>query len=374
MKFNDLSSQWEQIREKSLAEIDALGKRGDYIGGKAIQEFEKNFAEFCGSKFACGISNGTDALKIAFQIFDLGPMDLVIMPANTFIADYLALKNLPGFLPRVALVDHDHHFTLNMSDLDQFLEKERGNYEKVLVVAVHLYGHPCDLASLKHLKEKYNLLVLEDCSQSHGTECKEIKHASLGEISVWSLYPGKNLGALGDAGILTTDLEEVDSRARMLRNYGSPKKYHYDELGHNHRLDTIQAIVLDEKLKFLKEWNLAKVRVAQRYLDEINNLAISLPKIAPWCEFHSYHIFCVGVMGNRESLMSHLEAKGVPSLIHYPIPIHKTKIFQKSDLVVSSSMTDMLMDRIASLPIHPFMSEEEIDSVIEAVNSWDYNS
>lgn len=373
MKFNDLGSQWEEIRETCLEEIDLLGKRGDYIGGKAISEFENIFAEFAGNLFACGVSNGTDALKIAFQIFDLSPKDLVIIPANTFIADYLALKNLPGELPTVALIDHDQYYTISTEELELFLSRERKNYRKVVVVAVHLYGHPCNLKALKKLKEKYELLILEDCSQSHGSSCKEVEHASLGEISVWSLYPGKNLGALGDAGIITTNSKELCDRAKMLRNYGSPKKYHYDELGHNNRLDTIQAIFLKEKIKLLPGWNQKKSHVAKRYLNEIKNIAISLPQTADWCRFHSYHIFCIGVMGDREKLMSHLEKEGVPTLIHYPIPVHKTKIFDKKNLVISSDRTDMLMDRIVSLPIHPFMTEEEIDLVIKAVNSWRFD-
>ncbi len=372
MKFNDLGSQWDEIRETALKEIDLLGKRGDYIGGKAISEFEEMFAEFSGNRFACGVSNGTDALKIAFQLFDLCSEDLVIIPANTFIADYLALKNLPGSLPAVALIDHDIYYTICTEELDKFLETKRENYRKVVVVAVHLYGHPCNLKALKDLKEKYDLMILEDCSQSHGTSCKNQEHASLGEISVWSLYPGKNLGALGDAGIITTNSEEFCSRAKMLRNYGSSKKYHYDELGHNHRLDTIQAIFLKEKIKLLPEWNRKKSHVAKRYSNEITNIAISLPRTADWCNFHSYHIFCVGVIGDRENFALHLESKGVPTLIHYPIPVHKTKIFDKNDLVISSERTDMLMDRIVSLPIHPFMTEEEIDQVINAINSWEY--
>jgi dTDP-4-amino-4,6-dideoxygalactose transaminase len=278
IKFNDLGSQWAEIREEALIAIDELGTRGDYIGGKAISDFEAKFAAYTGSAFGVGISNGTDALKIAFQIFDLSGQDLVIMPANTFIADYLALKNLPvsgRATPEVYLVDHDKHFTISTTDLENFLSRKRNDYRQVVVVAVHLYGHPCDLQTLKDLKHKYDFILLEDCSQSHGTKSKEFNPGNLGEISVYSLYPGKNLGALGDAGILTTNDPEIYRRAKILRNYGSPVKYQYDEMGNNHRLDTLQAIVLSLKLDRLDQWNLEKQKVAERYSREINNLGIS---------------------------------------------------------------------------------------------------
>lgn len=376
IQFNDLGKQWEEIREKALEEIDSLGKRGDYIGGKKVLEFEEKFSRYFNSKYSVGVSNGTDALKIAFQMFDLGPEDLVIIPANTFIADYLALRNLPGesgSSPHLFLVDHDDSYTISIQGLKKILEEKRSNYRKVVVVAVHLYGHPCDLLSLSKLKEEYELIILEDCSQSHGSECKDFPIGKLGEVSVYSLYPGKNLGALGDAGILTTDIEEYYERAKLLRNYGSRRKYFYEELGHNHRLDTIQSIILDLKLDRLKEWNDSKQKVANRYLGEIDNIGISLPKNSSWCSYHSYHIFCVRVLGDRENFMQHLSSFGVPTLIHYPLPIHKTEIFGRSsvpDFIYDLEMTDLLCDRIVSLPIHPFLREEEVSKIIEAVNSW----
>jgi len=376
MKFNDLGKQWEEIREQVLPQIDALGFRGDYIGGSAVSEFEANFAAHFGAKYAVGISNGTDALKIAFQMFDLSSEDVVVMPPNTFIADYLALRNLPvssQSYPAVFLVDHDEYFTLDMGDLEKFLVSKRSKFRKVVVVAVHLYGHPCNLPKLKELKEKFDFLILEDCSQSHGTRCKVSQPGTVGEISIYSLYPGKNLGALGDAGILTTQDSSMYERAKTLRNYGSKVKYHYQEMGNNHRLDTIQALILNHKLERLPHWNDAKQKIAQRYLNEIRNIAISLPKQADWCEYHSYHIFCIKILGDREKFISHLNKFNIPSIIHYPIPIHQTQIFgtdKNKDFIFNTEMTDLLCDRILSLPMHPFMTEEETSKVIEAVNLW----
>ena len=264
IKFNDLPAQWQDIRENVLPLIERLGLKGDYIGGKAISKFEEEFAEYTKSKYAIGVSNGTDGLKMAFQLFDLNEEDCVILPANTFIADYLAIKNCPIKQPHVVLIDNDINFTINNNDLSDFLDENRKKYRKVVVVPVHLYGYSCDIDTLEKLKNKHNLLILEDCSQSHGTLYKNKHVGYLGDVSVYSLYPGKNLGAMGDAGIITTNNEEFYKRCKSLRNYGSSIKYYYDELGNNHRMDTIQAIILSEKLKHLSKWTENKNEVAKK--------------------------------------------------------------------------------------------------------------
>jgi dTDP-4-amino-4,6-dideoxygalactose transaminase len=369
MQFNNLGKQWNEIRENVLIEIDALGSRGDYIGGKHIEKFETEFSSHFGSSHSVGVSNGTDALKIALQIFDLSSKDLVIMPANTFIADYLAVRNLPGEKPEVALIDHDTYYNIDVKDLQDFLHLNRKNYEKVIVIAVHLYGHPCDLESLISLSKEYNFEILEDCSQSHGTKHGgTIQIGNSGTISAYSLYPGKNLGAMGDAGIITTGNEEIAKRCRSLRNYGSSVKYHYDEVGNNHRLDTIQAIVLLEKLQNLEKWTEVKTSIAENYFLGINNELVKLPEIADYCERHSYHIFCIEVE-NRVGFQEHLSKLGIPTIIHYPIPIHKTKIFDHG-FCVGSEKTDLSCERIVSLPMHPFLTLEEINQIVDGINSW----
>jgi len=372
MKFNDLGKQWEEIRKPALLKIDQMGRDGDYIGGKEVKTFENNFSNFSNSKYSVGISNGTDALKIAFQLFDLGPNDLVIIPANTFIADYLALVSVPfiGVLPpSIILVDHDEYFNISIEDLEKFLSINRARYKKVVVVAVHLYGHLCNLEQIQSIKEKYDLLILEDCSQSHGSRGKNIQQGDVGDISVYSLYPGKNLGALGDAGILTTNSDVFYERAQRLRNYGSIIKYHHEDVGHNHRLDTLQAIVLNLKLEKLSKWNDKKQTVAKRYLSEIKNHRIKLPKTAEWCSYHSYHIFCLETnLGIRDNFVEHLGKNGIPTLIHYPIPIHKSKVF--SGKIYNTSLTDITSDCIVSIPIHPYLTNSEVDLIIKTINNW----
>lgn len=369
MQFNDLGRQWEEIRSSVIEKIDVLGFKGSYINGPEVSQFEKDFCDHYGSKYSVGVSNGTDGLKIALQVFDLGEEDLVIIPANTFIADYLAVKHLPGETPKVALIDHDDHFTINTSHLESFLEKNRDNFRKVVVIPVHLYGHPCDMDSIMRLSSIYNFNVIEDCSQSHESKYKGNHLGSYGDLAVYSLYPGKNLGACGDAGIITTNHEKFYNRMKSIRNYGSKVKYHYDEIGYNNRLDSIQAIFLSEKLRLLEKWTEAKNQITERYQREINNPHVILPKISDFCTNHSYHIFCLEVE-DRGSFEKFMLEKGVPTIIHYPIPIHKTSIFDTSDIVFSSSNTDRTCNRIVSIPIHPFLSKDETDLIINSINSW----
>jgi dTDP-4-amino-4,6-dideoxygalactose transaminase len=220
------------------------------------------------------------------------------------------------------------------------------------------------------LSKKYNFGILEDCSQSHETRYKGNHLGSYGDMAVYSLYPGKNLGAAGDAGIITTNSEELNKRLRSIRNYGSSVKYHYDEIGHNHRLDSIQAIVLSEKLKHLHSWTITKNQIVSRFLSEMNNDKVILPKKSDDCTLHSYHIFCVRVE-DRIAFEKHMASNGVTTIIHYPIPIHKTKIFDSSmDIVYSSKITDEWADKIVSLPIHPFLTTEEVDLIINSVNNF----
>lgn len=369
MQFNDLGKQWETIREVVLEKIDKLGYQGSYINGPAVLEFETEFAEHYNSKYAVGISNGTDGLKLALQMFDLTNNDLVIIPSNTFIADYLAVKHLPLIEPLVALIDHNEHFTIDTNHLESFLKTRRNNFNKVVVIPVHLYGHPCDMDTIMKLSKEFNFHVIEDCSQSHETKYKNNYLGSYGDLAVYSLYPGKNLGACGDAGIITTNNKSFYDRLKSIRNYGSKVKYHYDEIGYNNRLDSMQAIVLSEKLKHLKSWTEIKNKITERYQREINNPKVVLPKVSKDCTVHSYHIFCLEV-NDRTLFEKHMSDNGITTIIHYPIPIHKTSIFDSEDIVFSSSKTDETCNRIVSIPIHPFLTTDEVNHIINTINNY----
>lgn len=369
MQFNNLGKQWELVRENALKKIDEIGYEGSYINGKSVSDFEQEFASHYDSRFAIGVSNGTDGLKLALQTYDLTNDDLVIMPANTFVADYLAVKHLPLTKPKVVLIDHDEYFTLDMSHLELFMRTSRHNYKKVVVIAVHLYGHPCDMDKLIPMSKTYNFSILEDCSQSHESTYKNKTLGTFGDMGVYSLYPGKNLGAVGDAGIITTQDPNLYERLKSIRNYGSKIKYHYDELGHNNRLDSIQAVVLSEKLKHLTEWTNTKIEIANRFLSEIKNEKVKLPKIANYTTKHSFHIFCLEVE-NRSDFEKHMSDKGIPTLIHYPIPFYKTNAWSGTDTVFSFTRTKECADKIVSIPLHPFLTEEEVSLIINTVNSY----
>jgi dTDP-4-amino-4,6-dideoxygalactose transaminase len=369
MQFNDLGKQWEIVRTECLQKIDNLGYKGSYILGKEVSEFEEEFCKYFGSKYAVGVSNGTDGLKLALQTFDLTENDCVIIPANTYIADYLAVKNLPGTTPTVVLIDINQYFTINTDHLKLFLKECRHKYDKVVAIPVHLYGQSCDMDVILNLSEEYDFDILEDCSQSHGTQYKGIYPGGYGKVSVYSLYPGKNLGAIGDAGIITTDDETIYERLKMIRNYGSKVKYYYDEIGHNHRLDTIQAIILKEKLKYLERWTSLRSCIASQFMSEIHNDKILLPVRAKYCTTHSFHIFCL-IVDDRNKFANHMQLHNIPTIIHYPVPIHKTKIFESSDIVYSSYITDKLSDVIISIPIHPFLTDTEIEYIIKTINEY----
>ena len=369
MQFNNLGKQWEIVRENSLKKIDLIGREGSYINGKAVSEFESQFSSHYGSKYSVGVSNGTDALKMALQIYELGESDLVIMPANTFIADYLAVKHLPLKNPKVVLIDHDEYFTLNVDHLRDFLKKDRTKYKKIVVIPVHLYGQPCDMDRIVSLSHQFDFRILEDCSQSHESQYKGKMLGSFGDMAVYSLYPGKNLGAVGDAGIITTDDEEIFNRLRSMRNYGSKVKYHYDEIGYNNRLDSIQAVVLSEKIKHISEWTEEKIKIASQFLSKVNNSKVKLPIIPEYSTKHSFHIFCL-VVDDRNSFESYMNKFGIPTIIHYPVPIHQTKIWSPEDTVYSSDKTDTLCERIISIPLHPFLEIDEIKLIIDTINNY----
>jgi dTDP-4-amino-4,6-dideoxygalactose transaminase len=364
IKFNDLGKQWSEIRDGAINDLDRIGSEGSYIGGNDISIFENKFSEYIGTKYGIGVSNGTDALKIALRAYDLNENDLIVIPANTFIADYFAVKHLSKS-PRVMVVDHDDTYCISTFQINRLMSEFRKAYRKVVVIPVHLYGHSCDMDIIMNLSREWDFEVLEDCSQSHGTLWNGKKTGSFGSISIFSLYPGKNLGAIGDAGIICTNNDEYHSRMVSLRNYGAVSKYHYEDIGYNNRLDSIHAAFLSRKLELLDEWNDKKRIVARRYLDEIKG--VGLPIIREEC-LHSFHIFCIRVE-NRSNFMDKLSRKGIPTLIHYPIPIHLEKTWEIfKDMVFSAKRTNEFKDKIVSIPIHPFLTEDEVSHIIKTIN------
>jgi len=369
IQFNDLSKQWDAIIEDVLPRLETLFKKSDFIGGKAIEEFERNFAEYCGTKHAIGVSNGTDAIKLSLAALELKSPCGVIIPANTFIATALAVTYLTDLNYELILIDCDEYYQIDTDILESFLKKNRKKWNDCVIIPVHLYGHPADMKRILEIVNKFNCYILEDSSQAHGALVLNKKVGSIGDLSAFSLYPGKNLGAAGDAGIITTNNEELYNKVKSLRNYGSSVKYHYDYKGWNNRLDTIQAIVVNEKLKYLDIWNNLRIEVAKKFNDLLKpNNKIITPKTAPYINKQVYHIYAIRVK-QRDMLQKYLQKNNIPTIIHYPIPIQKTMPFKNVNLFENKN-TIQYAKELISLPIHPFLSNDEINFITSKINNF----
>ncbi len=336
-------------------------ERSWYIEGVEDELFEKAFAEFCGTDYCVGVGNGLDALMLILKALEIGPGDEVIVPSNTYIATALAVTYV-GAIP--VFVEPDiRTFNIDPSRIEQVIsDKTRA------VMPVHLYGQACDMDPIMEIAQKHGLKVIEDCAQAHGATYKGQKVGTFGEAAGFSFYPGKNLGALGDAGAVVTNDKGVADRVRALGNYGSDYKYHHIYKGNNSRLDEMQAAFLSVKLPHLERMNKERDRIAGMYSSGIKNPCVLLPYVLPECEpvWHIYGVRCK----NRDALERHLNEKGIKTNKHYPIPIHLQDCYKdlglkKGDLPIAEEISETEL----SLPMYYGMTDEEINYVIDAVNS-----
>ncbi|MBR5934741.1 MAG: DegT/DnrJ/EryC1/StrS family aminotransferase [Bacteroidaceae bacterium] len=345
--------------------VSRVVNSGWYLQGEENDRFERNYAKFIGSEHCIGCANGLDALIWIFRAYiELGimkPGDEVIVPANTYIATILAITE-NGLKP--VLVEP----RLNTLEIDDDLIEERINERTKAICIVHLYGRNAYTEKIGQLCTKYNLKLVEDNAQAHG--CKHTDGritGSIGDAAGHSFYPGKNLGALGDGGAVTTSDPELAAAVRALANYGSQKKYVFKYTGRNSRLDEIQAAVLDVKLKYLVEDNAHRKMVAQKYYVQINNPLIKLPDSVP-DEQNVYHLFPV-FCEKRDELQDYLEKNGVGTVIHYPVPPHKQECYREWN-GMSLPVTEYISDHELSLPIGPSITFEEVSRVISLLNSF----
>lgn len=337
---------------------------GWYIMGEELKKFEEEFAAYCGVKYCIGVANGLDALVLVLRAWkELGLInegDEVLVPANTYIASILAVTE-NKLIPIMVEPDID---TYNINP--ELIEKHITNRTKA-ILPVHLYGQLCDMNSIQKIAKKHNLLILEDCAQSHGAELDGIKCGALGDAAGFSFYPGKNLGALGDAGAITTNDPKLADAIKALRNYGSHKKYENIYLGQNSRLDELQAAFLSAKLPYLADDTLIRQTIANRYLNEIKNSKITLPKVSQQAS-HVWHLFVIRT-SERETLQSYLAEHGVQTLIHYPIPPHKQAAYKQYENL-QLPISEKIHAEVLSLPISPVMNDDEVDYVIEVINNY----
>lgn len=358
----------KEVTELHSKEINEAASRvvnsGWYLQGEENERFERDYAEYIGTKYCVGVANGLDALIWILRAYvELGRFkkgDEIIVPANTFIATILAISE-NGLVP--VLVEPDYE-TL---EIDCNLIEEKITPRTKAVMIVHLYGRCAYNEKIGEICKKYNLKLFEDNAQAHGCLYNGRKTGSLGDATAHSFYPGKNLGALGDAGAVTTDDEELARTIRSLANYGSSKKYVFDYIGRNSRLDEIQAAVLDAKLKFLDEDNARRKHVARMYMDGIRNPKVKVP-VTSEMEANAFHLFPV-LAQDRGRLQQYLKEKNIGTVIHYPIPPHKQKCYMEWNNL-SFPVTERIAAEELSLPIGPAIADEQVQHVIDCINAW----
>ncbi len=362
IKYLDLQANYQSIKPEIDKAIQQVLDSSAYVLGPAVAGFEKAFAEYCGTKFAIGCNSGTTALTLALRAMEIGPGDEVITAANSFVATAAAIVHA-GAKPVLVDVDPETR------NLDPQLLKIAVTSRTRAIIPVHLYGCPADMDAIRQLAGNYNIAVLEDSAQAHGASYKGRPAGSMGKMAAFSFYPGKNLGAYGEAGAVTTDNEQLAERVRMLRDHGSDRKYVHDLLGYNARMDGFQGAVLKVKLAHLDKWNEERNRVARLYNELLANVPVKLPRFYDDIK-QVFHLYVIET-DRRDDLQKHLANHGVPSLIHYPIPIHRQKAFEFLDYRKSDfPITEKLADEILSLPIYPEMTDRQVSYVAEQVKAF----
>ena len=386
--FLDLVTPHKELEDELLAVVKEAFSKAGFIGGPMVEEFEREFAQFCDTKFCVGVNSGTDALRFAFMAGGVQNGDIVITVPHTFIATTEAISQAGG---HIAFVDiNERTYTLDPEKLREYLEKncdfdpqsgnliERASKRKVAaIVPVHLYGQMADMDPIMDLAAKYNLLVIEDACQAHGAEYFSKKDnawkkaGSIGKAAAFSFYPGKNLGACGEGGAITTDDEAMAQRMKMIRDHGQAKKYYHDIEGYNGRLDSIQAGWLSVKLRHLAKWNESRRALAHSYHELFADAKDSLvvPVEAPWTK-GVYHLYVVRVQ-DREALLAHLAEAGIATGIHYPIPLHLQKAYKHLGYTKDAfPVTEQVAAEIVSLPMFPQMTPDQQAEVVQKVEEF----
>lgn len=362
----DLKSEYKLLSKQIETEISKVFSSGDYILGESVSIFEKSFAKYCGTKYAVATSSGTDALKLALLATGVSEVDEVITVSNSFIATSFAIHEI-GATP-IWIDIEPNSFNMDPEKIISAIsEKTKA------VLPVHLYGHCAKMDQILKIAREKGLLVIEDACQAHGSAYREKKAGSFGDAAAFSFYPSKNLGCYGDGGAVTTDNPIVYEKLIMLRNYGQSSKNQHDIFGYNCRLDSIQAAVLNVKLKHLEQWNQRRRKLASIY-DELlsDNEYILTPPVAE-ASNSVYHQYVLQVPSDsRDNLMKHLKKHGISSAIHYPTPIHKQIVF-KSFPHLPLPITEKLTSEILSLPIHPYLKDEDIQYVSKIINGYFQN-
>jgi dTDP-4-amino-4,6-dideoxygalactose transaminase len=351
--FLDLKKAYIELKSELDQLWQDINKDSFYILGSRLEKFEKEFAEYLGVKHVIGVGDGLDALNLSIRALDIGAGDQVIVPSHTYIASWLAVSEA-GAIPVPVEVD-EPRCLIDPSKIEQAITAKT----KAIMV-VHLYGLVCDMQPIKDIANKYNLKIIEDSAQAHGAFdlSSGIKAGALGDVSGFSFYPGKNLGCFGDGGCISTNDDALADKLRLLRNYGSKKKYEHEVVGINSRLDELQAGVLSIKLKCLDEWNKRRQNLARVYLEELRDIAeLTLPE---YNDGHVWYVFAIKT-SKRDELQEFLASKGISTIIHFPKPIYLQDAYKDMGINKSAfKITEQISSKILSLPIGPHLTEEEV--------------
>jgi dTDP-4-amino-4,6-dideoxygalactose transaminase len=358
----DLKSEYIEISNDVNEAIRKTLEDSCFILGEENKRFEEEFASFVGSKFGVGVNSGTDALYLSIKALNIGPGDEVLVPSHTFISTVDAIVR-NGAKP----VFTDINAETFCIDID-CLPKKPSKKTKA-IIPVHLYGNCVDMQPILEYAEKNNLRIIEDACQAHGTTYMSKKAGSMGHIGCFSFYPTKNLGAYGDGGIAVTNDAKLAENLKRLREYGQSQKYHYEMLGVNSRLDTIQSAVLRVKLKHLMDFNKKRQDNAKLYNENLKSVkSITIPTVKPFVG-HVYHLYVVRCT-EREKLQGYLLGKGIQTLIHYPIPTHKQKYYKDNYPNITLPVTEETCNSILSLPMHPWLLQNEIDAICNTIKQF----
>jgi dTDP-4-amino-4,6-dideoxygalactose transaminase len=362
--LDDLRAQYNILKKDFDAAFSEVSQNASFIKGKSLEEFERKFASFLGAKYCIGVASGTDALYLALLSLGIGDNDEVLLPVNTFVAtaySILYTKAKPIFVEM-----HPQTYNIDVKKIEKAITRKTK-----AIIPVHLYGQPAQMDEIMKIAKKHNLAVIEDTAQAHGAKLNGKYAGTYGDVGAFSFYPSKNLGAFGDGGAIVTNNSKIAKDLIKLREYGSTRKYMYDKVGLNSRLDTLQAKILSIKLKYLEKWNKKRNLLAEYYTERIQNELpfIVTPSTAPLAE-SVYHLYVIQVP-KRNQLIRFLEKKGIQTGIHYPIPLHLQKSlahlgYTKGDFPITEDYTK----RILSLPMYPFLMKQQQDLVIDTIKKF----
>ncbi len=357
----DLQTNYKIYQTEYDEAIKKVTSTSSFIIGPQVEEFEQNFAKYCETKYCAGLDSGISALELGMRALGIGQGDEVITPVNSFIASSSAIS-FTGAKP--VWVDVDSK-TYNIDPSE--IEGKITNKTKA-IMPVHLYGQSADMTSIAKIAKKHKLFIIEDACQAHGAKYKNKRVGSFGDFAAFSFYPGKNLGAFGDAGALVTNNKSLYKKISQMRNYGQTKKYHHEFLAWNRRLDSIQASVLNIKLKYLDLWNKKRLEAAQMYQNLLSDLPITLPFIDPKA-VHVFHLFVIQ-SPKRNKILSYLHDHDIQVGIHYPIPIHKQIAYKNGKENPSFEKTEKMANRLLSLPIYPEITKDQLEYVSKKIHEF----